>query len=161
MNSPAAKLISALELRPHPEGGHFREVYRSASTVHPLDDRSERAALTTIYFLLAAGEVSRWHRVASDEVWHFYEGAALQLLVADATFARVDRELLGPVGDGARPVHVVPAHCWQAARSTGDYTLVGCTVGPGFEFADFQMLSELPGEAEAVKRQHPELTPFV
>jgi uncharacterized protein len=157
----AAHLVSALGLVPHPEGGHYREVYRSASGVQPLDARPGRAALTTIYFLLAAGEVSRWHRVASDEVWHHYEGDALELFVADARFDRISRELLGPVGEGVQPVRVVPADAWQAARSTGSYTLVGCTVGPGFDFADFRMLRDLPAEAEVVRGRHPDAAPFV
>lgn len=160
MHSRAAQLIASLGLAPHPEGGHFREVYRSPSGVQPLDARSGRAALTTIYFLLTAGEVSRWHRVASDEVWHHYEGDALELIMVESGFDASTRHLLGPLGEGARPVQVVPANVWQAARSTGDYTLVGCTVGPGFDFADFVMLRDLPAEAEAAKR-HPELALFV
>ncbi len=161
MDSHAAHLISSLGLVPHPEGGHFREVYRSASRVQPLDERSERAALTTIYFLLTTGEVSHWHRVASDEVWHYYEGDALELFIADLHFEQLTRRVLGPVGEGAQPVHVVPAHSWQAARSMGAYTLVGCTVGPGFDFADFQLLRGLPAEAEAVRRRHSEAAVFL
>jgi uncharacterized protein len=150
MNPHAAQLIASLRLAPHPEGGHFREIYRSTSRVRPADERAERAALTTIYFLLTAAEVSRWHRVASDEVWHHYEGDALELFTADSEFATVTRHLLGPIGAGAQPVHVVAANQWQAARPTGAYALVGCTVAPGFEFADFQMLEELPPAAAAV-----------
>ena len=157
----AADLVEVLGLRPHPEGGYFREVYRSAARVQPLDGRTDRLALTTIYFLLAAGQVSRWHRVASDEVWHHYEGGPLELLVADAGLNDVSRRLLGPVGDKTEPVHVVRAGEWQAARPMGSYTLVGCTVGPGFEFADFQMLDSLPDEAAALKRRHPELAVFI
>ncbi|HEU4926053.1 MAG TPA: cupin domain-containing protein, partial [Vicinamibacterales bacterium] len=125
-----ADLIDALNLTPHPEGGYFREVYRSAARVQPADGRDARLALTTIYFLLVAGQVSRWHRVASDEVWHYYEGDPLELLVADAGFDVVSRRRLGPVGNGIEPVHVVVAGEWQAARPAGGYTLVGCTVGP-------------------------------
>ncbi|HEV2126007.1 MAG TPA: cupin domain-containing protein [Chloroflexota bacterium] len=161
MHSRAAHLISSLALAPHPEGGYFREVYRSAARVQPLDARAGRAALTTIYFLLGAGEVSRWHRVASDEVWHYYEGDALELLTADSHFDRLTHHVLRPVGEGVQPVHVVPANAWQAARSTGAYTLVGCTVGPGFEFADFQLLRELPAEVEAMRQRHPEVALFV
>jgi uncharacterized protein len=161
MHQRTAELIAALGLEPHPEGGHFREVYRSRSRVQPMDDRFDRTALTVIYFLLGAGEVSRWHRVASDEAWHFCEGAPLELLEADAEFRHVSREMLGPLGDGARPVRVIPAGSWQAARSTGAYTLVDCTVGPGFEFKDFQLLGDEPGEAARLRERHPELTAFL
>jgi predicted cupin superfamily sugar epimerase len=136
----AAALIASLNLSPHPEGGHFREIYRSSSRVQPRDERGERSALTTIYFLLAGGEVSRWHIVASDEVWHFYEGDPLELLTAaDDSFEPVTRHRLGPVNGDTQPVHVVAANTWQSARSTGAYTLVGCTVAPGFEFEDFRL----------------------
>lgn len=161
MDSRAADLISELGLRPHPEGGYYREIFRSAARVQPLDGRTDRLALTTIYFLLAAGQVSRWHRVASDEVWHHYEGDPVELLVADAGFHDVSRRLLGPVGDNRVPVRVVMAGEWQAARSMGPYTLVGCTVGPGFEFADFEMLDSLPDEAAALKQRHPDLAVFI
>jgi predicted cupin superfamily sugar epimerase len=161
VDARAADLIQGLGLTPHPEGGYFREVYRSAARVHPLDGRADRLALTTIYFLLVAGQVSRWHRVASDEVWHHYEGGPLELLVADSGFDDVSRRLLGPVAETTQPVHVVVAGEWQAARPTGSYTLVGCTVGPGFEFADFQMLESLPDEAAALRRRHPEVAVFI
>jgi predicted cupin superfamily sugar epimerase len=161
MSSRAAVLISSLGLAAHPEGGHFREVYRSASRVRPEDERSQRAALTTIYYLLVAGEVSRWHQVASDEVWHYYEGDALMLFTADANFEQVTCRVLGRIGDHRQPVHVVPAHGWQAAHSTGAYTLVGCTVGPGFDFADFQLLRDRPVETEAMRRRHPDVARFI
>jgi predicted cupin superfamily sugar epimerase len=157
----AAHLVSALDLRPHPEGGYFREVYRSASRVQPFDGRQERSALTTIYFLLAAGDRSAWHRVDSDEVWHYYEGDVLELFMADSHFTAVTSRRLGPVGEHQQPVHVVPAGVWQAARSTGAYTLVGCTVGPGFDFADFEMLRDLPGEAETARRRRPDLISLI
>ena len=161
MNSRAAELISSLGLVPHPEGGYFREIYRSASRVLPADARSDRAALTTIYFLLGAGDVSCWHRVESDEVWHYYEGDPLDLVTADGRFEQLAHHLLGGVGKGVQPVHVVPAGAWQAARSTGAYTLVGCTMGPGFEFSDFEMLRDRSGDAKTVKQRHPEAAPFV
>jgi hypothetical protein len=157
----AAELIGGLGLAPHPEGGYFREVYRSAARVDPLDGRPSRLALTTIYFLLVAGQVSRWHRVASDEVWHYYEGDPLELAVADAGFANVSRRRLGPVADKTQPVHVVIAGEWQAARPIGAYTLVGCTVAPGFEFSDFQMLDAVPDDAATLKQRHPDLAMFI
>ena len=135
MHPRAAELIATLELAPHPEGGYFREIFRSQETVQPQGTRPPRAALTTIYFLLPAGAYSRWHKVLSDEVWHFYEGAPLELLCDS------ERWVLGPVSLSAEqaPVRVIPAGAWQAARSLGEYTLVGCTVGPGFDFADFSL----------------------
>jgi uncharacterized protein len=161
MDPRAAHLIKTIGLRPHPEGGYFSEVYRSAARVQPLDHRSVRSALTTIYFLLVAGQVSRWHQVASDEVWHHYEGDPLELWVADASFVHVAQRVLGRVGEGMQPTHVVLAHDWQAARSTGAYTLVGCTVGPGFEFADFQMIDKHPEKARIVRARHPDLVHFL
>jgi predicted cupin superfamily sugar epimerase len=126
MSSEADRLIQLLDLKPHPEGGHFRETYR--------DNNDGRAHSTAIYFLLKAGEVSRWHRVDAAEVWHFYRGAPLELKVGKDTYA------LGANIDEAQvPQLVVPANAWQAARSLGDYTLVGCTVAPGFEFSKFEM----------------------
>ncbi len=150
MHPRAAELIATLELKPHPEGGFYREIFRSALRVQPDDVRGDRAALTTIYFLLPGGAVSRWHRVSSDEVWHLYEGGPLELLEMDRDFRRVDRHILAAVSPDRRPVHTVAANRWQAARALGDYALVGCTVGPGFEFADFEMLDDatvIPSEA--------------
>ncbi|HYI12958.1 MAG TPA: cupin domain-containing protein [Thermoanaerobaculia bacterium] len=129
MNERAQQLIDTLGLKPHPEGGWYRQVFKSEERVTRQRDRADRAALTTIYFLLVEGTYSAWHRVASDEAWHFYEGDPLELLTRDSV-ARLDAE---------NRVHVIPAGAWQAARPLGAYTLVGCTVGPGFEFADFEM----------------------
>ncbi len=150
MNARAAELINLLGLGPHPEGGYYREMHRSAKTVHY--SGVTRSAMTSIYYLLAAGERSQWHRVASDEVWHFYEGAPLELTMAspDALQVRVHR--LGPLTECSRPMYVVPAAHWQAAQPTGAYCLVGCTVGPGFDFDDFQLLRDLP-EIEAPVRE--------
>ena len=153
MHSRASELIRSLGLAPHPEGGYYAEVYRSESTVQPRDSRSERSALTTIYFLLIGGDVSRWHRVRSDEAWHFYEGDPLELVTTNETFDPIERRQLGPVSPTARPIHVVPAGEWQAARSIGAYTLVGCTVGPGFDFADFELLRDNPAAVEAARRR--------
>lgn len=161
MHDRAAQLVSTLGLQPHPEGGHFRELFRSPSRVQPGDGRGERSALTTIYFLLRAGEHSRLHRVTSDEVWHFYEGDPLELVWTDPESAGLQRARLGPVGPGTAPVAVVPAGGWQAARSTGAYTLVGCSVGPGFDFADFRMLGDTPAEARELCERHPELRAFL
>ena len=152
MSERAAALIERLALEPHPEGGYFSEVHRSGATVNPLDGRPHRPAVTTIYYMLVAGQHSRWHRVSSDEVWHFYEGDPLELLVAPPSLADVQRVVLGPAADSSRPMHPVPASWWQAARPRGEYALVGCTVAPGFEFADFVLLREDPAAYAALQR---------
>jgi uncharacterized protein len=129
----AAEIIRLLDLKPHPEGGHFRETFRDARA-----DAAGRAASTAIYFLLAQGERSHWHRVDAAEVWHYYAGAPLVLEMAENSDIR--RMKLGPdIALGERPLGVVPAGHWQAAESLGEWTLVGCTVAPGFEFSGFEM----------------------
>ena len=130
MDDLAKTLIEALELEPHPEGGHYRRIHASAIEVEANGHR--RPAMTAVRYLLAAGECSRWHRVDADEAWHFYEGDPLELLVAGSP-AEVRRQVLGPVAEGSLPQRTVSAHAWQAARCLGAYTLVGCNVAPGFD----------------------------
>jgi predicted cupin superfamily sugar epimerase len=142
MHARASQLITSLRLAPHPEGGHYREVFRSADRVQPADGRPLRSALTNILFLLAAGEGSRWHRVTSDEVWHCYEGEGVELLVAPPRLEQVARIALGKASATTRPAYTIPAGWWQAARPLGSYALVGCTVAPGFDFADFSFLRD-------------------
>jgi hypothetical protein len=160
VDARAAELIRTLELAPHPEGGYFREIWRASHRVEPNDARGARSALTSIYFLLPGGAVSRWHRVRSDEVWHHYEGAPLELVLVRQLEHQLERLRLGPLSRGQSPVHCVPAHAWQAARSLGAYTLVGCTVGPGFEFADFELLRDRPAEVNALCAELPEAAPY-
>jgi uncharacterized protein len=138
-DSRADALVRRLGLSPHPEGGAYREIFRSPQPVRPGDGRPERSALTVIYFLLRAGEQSAWHRVASDEAWLWLEGDPLELLEADELGGETRRRCIGRTDDGREPAHVVPAGVWQAARTTGSYSLVSCAVGPGFDFADFEM----------------------
>lgn len=130
----ADTVVDLLGLRPHPEGGWYRETFRDAAT-----DTEGRPRSTAIYFLLRSGEVSAWHRVDAVEVWHFYAGAPLALSVSsDGTTTRTDR--LGPdLAGGERPQAVVPPGWWQSARTLGDWTLVGCTVAPGFSFDGFEL----------------------
>jgi hypothetical protein len=154
MHPRAAELIRILDLRPHPEGGHYREVFRSPAAVRPADGRGERSALTAIIFLLPAGEFSRWHRLASDEVWHHYEGYPLEFVVLDGDLERCERRLLGAAHG---PVAEIPAGSWQAARPMGAFALAGCTVGPGFDFADFQLMADDDAAAEAVRRRFPDV----
>jgi len=124
----AGGLIALLDLKPHPEGGHYRQTYRDQT------GGGARGHSTAIHFLLQAGEVSRWHRIDATEVWHFYRGAPLELKIGR------DTVILGPdVEQGQTPQAVVPPGAWQSARSQGAYSWVGCTVAPGFDFATFEM----------------------
>lgn len=158
MHSRAVDLIARLSLEPHPEGGYFREVFRSPARVGTGDARGDRAALTSIYFLLVAGETSCWHRVSSDEVWHLLEGDPLDLYDADPDLVDVAAIRLAPAHGDVRPVHTIAAGRWQAARTTGAYTLVSCTVAPGFEFADFEMMRDRPADVSRLRARHPTLT---
>lgn len=138
----ASQLIQELQLARHPEGGWYREVYRSADRVQR--GGQSRSATTAIYFLLEQQQHSRWHVVDADELWHFYGGSPLELLAYDPTSRQLTRHLLNVPGAGATSVAVIPAGVWQAARSLGEYTLVGCTVSPGFEFSGFGFTADLP-----------------
>lgn len=129
----AREIIAILDLEPHPEGGHYRETWRGPAGA------DGRAVGTAIYFLLAAGERSAWHRIDATEIWHWYAGDPLVLTIstdgADSAATRLGRRLRG----GEVPQAVVPAGAWQMAETLGDWTLVGCTVFPGFEFSGFEM----------------------
>ncbi len=159
MHPRARELHNTLGMRPHPEGGHYVELFRSSQRIQVLDRKVERSALTAIYFLLAAGEFSRWHRVVSDEIWHYHEGDTIELLLFDDRGLR--RVQLGPVAGEARPTVVVPGGTWQAARTTGAYTLSGCTVGPGFEFADFSLVVDWPDVAAKIAHAGADLARFI
>ena len=150
--SRAQELIKILDLRPHPEGGWYREIHRATATVSPADGRPPRSALTVIYFLLERGQFSAWHVVTSDECWQYCEGDPLELLLFDAENARRESIELGPVSAERRSTAVVPPGVWQAAQSLGDYTLVQCTVGPGFDFADFKLLRDSSERAQLEKK---------
>lgn len=161
MSARADELVRELALAPHPEGGFYRELFRSRRMVRTDDGRSERWAATTIFYLLRGSDVNKWHRVASDEIWHWYEGAPLELHLLDPQVTRARTEELGPVGAASQPVRVVPAACWQAVRCTGEYTLAGCTVAPGFEFSDFRLLRDVPELAERLKASFPQYLPHL
>lgn len=138
MMQTAEDIIRILDLKPHPEGGHYRETFRDTRAVNG------RAASTAIYFLLRAGERSHWHRVDATEVWHWYMGAPLVLSTAsgeagaDAATAHLGVNLAA----GERPQIAVPAGFWQSAGTLGAWTLAGCTVAPGFEFSGFELAPE-------------------
>ena len=137
MSPRAATLIRELGLEPHPEGGWYRQTFKSAETVIRGSDQARRSALTAIYFLLAEGERSRWHQVASDEVWTHLEGALIALSMHNGNDAETKR--LGPLSQGGSPFVVVPRLTWQTAEVAGEYALVACFVAPGFEFEDFEL----------------------
>lgn len=137
----AGALIDRLELRPHPEGGWYREIYRSGEAVQTA--RGPRSAITSIYYLLESHQFSRWHVVDSDEIWHFYEGAPLELLTYDPRTCALARTVLGATKDDHKRVGVIPKDIWQAARSLGEFSLIGCNVGPGFDFKDFHFVAHL------------------
>ncbi|TVP98016.1 MAG: cupin domain-containing protein [Planctomycetaceae bacterium] len=157
MHRRASELIETLGLQPHPEGGFYRELYRSDSMVDPGDGRPPRSAMTLIHFLLADSMFSRWHRVASDEAWQLVDGAGIELFVADAEFERVSCWPLGSASSEAG-VRVVKAGDWQAARCVGEYGLVTCTVSPGFDFADFEMISDVSEACDRLRRRQPQWT---
>ncbi len=126
----ASDIIRKLDLKPHPEGGHYRQTW--------IADGDGRPAGTCIYFLLAAGERSHWHKVDAAEIWHYYAGAPLLLRTSAKDDGPAITRRLGPdVMAGEAPQLIVAPHEWQAAESTGDWTLVGCTVSPAFQFDGF------------------------
>jgi predicted cupin superfamily sugar epimerase len=129
----AVDVVRLLDLHPHPEGGHFRETFRD-----PRQDANGRSLSTAIYFLLAAGERSQWHRIDAVEIWHWHAGAPLALKIAGSDGVSTVR-LGADLAAGERPQAVVPAGAWQAAESLGAWTLVGCTVAPGFDFRGFEL----------------------
>lgn len=141
--------VAELQLAPHPEGGFYRQVFKSERVVsrHGV----ERSALTAIYFFLPAGDVSRWHRVASDEIWLHLEGGPLRLWIDDAAV----------VLDNTARMHAVPAGAWQAAEPLEGDVLVACFVAPGFEFADFTMMRDDDAGREWLQRAAPELQRLV
>lgn len=142
--------IASLELVRHPEGGWYREVHRSAIPVQRLTDGERRDGLTVILYLLTDADCSRWHRVrGADELWLHSGGAPLDLWRLPPEGGEAERLLLGPLDPAVpsqRPLQVIKAGWWQAARSCGPWSLVSCAVGPGFDFADFSLMSDLPPE---------------
>jgi predicted cupin superfamily sugar epimerase len=137
----AEEIISLLELERHPEGGWYRQTFEDTP------EAGMRAQSTAIYYLLEGGDLSAWHRVDAAEVWHWYAGAPLKLRLSHEGNV-IDEYTLGPdLVAGQRPQVVVPRHCWQTAKSLGGWTLVGCTVAPGFQFSGFEIAPEgFPGK---------------
>jgi predicted cupin superfamily sugar epimerase len=157
MEAGIQDLIKRYRLTPHTEGGHYRELYRSAEKVQLADGRI-RSAITAIHFLLGSGDISRWHRVESDELWHFCEGSPLELHEISRDLSDYTVHALDP-REGSY-FAVIPAGRWQAARSTGGYTLVSCMVGPGFDFSDFRLLADASGIRRDLLRRFPKAIHF-
>lgn len=157
----AKELIQRFNLSKHPEGGYFLEVYRSQNkcTIHPSGD--VRSWLTDIYFLLTQNDISRFHRIKHDEIWHFYEGAPLALTEIDPIAMEIDTITIGQTGSSLNYKHCVQAGIWQSARSMGEYSFVGCTVGPGFEFDDFEMLSDNQDMIETILMKYPFMDKYI
>ncbi|MDZ7681402.1 MAG: cupin domain-containing protein [Fodinibius sp.] len=152
MAQPTYKqIVDDLELSPHPEGGYYKEIYRSDHRVQR-DEGAARSAGTGIYFLLPDQLCTNWHRVASDELWHFYRGDKLVLEIIDANGDFKQLLLADEIETDGSYQALVPRNCWQRAYSTGLYSLVGCTVSPGFEFDDFEMI-----EPEVLAERHPDI----
>ena len=130
----ADQIIKFLQLQPHPEGGWYKQTWKSEDTL------SGRASGTSIYFLLKAGEISHWHKIDSVEIWHYYDGSPLTLRIANEDNNEIATKILGPnLAKLQSPQILVNKNLWQSAETTGDYTLVGCTVSPGFEFSKFTL----------------------
>ena len=145
----AEEVIQILDLKPHPEGGAFRETYRS-SVLARTD--AQRSVCTAIYFLIRKDQATAWHRVKNDEIYHFYSGAPVELSLIHED-GKLSKHILGTnVKNGERPQIIIPANEWQSARSLGDYSLFGCTVSPGFDFSDFELI-----ETAKLQTRYPEL----
>lgn len=141
----AAEVVKKLSLERHPEGGYFKRVFESSKLVKPVDGSSENLALTHIYYLLPKGEVSIWHKVKSAEIWNYYEGDPVELTVFDEVSRKRQKIKLGALSDDAVPCFLVPEGWWQTTSPLGEYTLVGCSVAPGFRWEDW---SELPKDVK-------------
>ncbi|MCP4024469.1 MAG: cupin domain-containing protein [Desulfobacteraceae bacterium] len=150
-------LIEKYKLQPHPEGGYFREVFRSDMTLASPAANQKRNAVTHIYYLLVAGQVSRFHKVVHDEIWNFYQGSPVKLLKYDTQ--TLEQDIIGPGCDDF--VCIVKGGFFQAAEPTGEYSLVGCTVAPGFDFADFSFLKDHLELAAVFQTTYPDLAKYL
>lgn len=156
----AQQIIKELDLLPHPEGGYYKETYRADTQVYSQYVEQDRNAITCIYFLLIQGQISRFHRVKHDEIWHFYLGSPLRLIDIDRQQYNIKESILGDYQHALHAQQVIPANHWQAAESLGEYSLVGCSVAPGFDFSDFAFLDTHP-ERAVIEKYYPELSRFI
>jgi predicted cupin superfamily sugar epimerase len=161
MHPRARELLESLRLEPHPEGGHYRRIWTSAHCVESSDRRGPRAAMSAIHFLLDTEEVSRWHRVASDEAWLHVEGSGVRLHLLDWASRELRSQQVGPADQGGVPVCIVPAGTWQAAQPVGAFALVTCVVAPEFAFEDFQLMAADGAEARWLAGSAPGMARFV
>ncbi len=149
--------MKPIDLIEHPEGGRFLEIFRSNAVITRPDGQT-RSALTHIYFSLTKGEVSRFHKVQSDEVWNLYNGTGLILYTWDGSDTPPQRHELSAASNSF--CHVVPAGTWQAAEPIGDSVLVGCSVGPGFEFDDFELIDPDSDQVKLIQLLDPTMSQF-
>jgi len=150
--------MKPIDLKPHPEGGKFKEVFRSRNII-TREDGATRNALTHIYFALEHGEVSKFHKVEADEVWNLYSGEGLYLYLWDGTNKKPARYELSPETNCY--CYVVPAGTWQAAEPKGQSVLVGCSVGPGFEFEDFELIHSHDKASDLMNALSPSFSKFI
>ncbi len=167
LDKKAEEWIRCLELTPHPEGGYYRETYRSNGSIAreslPEGMDGTRSFGTAIYFLLTAGQVSRWHQILSDELWFFHAGAPLEVLVLRPDGVEQNIHLGLDFNEGQLPQAMVPARSWFGSRllhGQGDFSLVSCTVSPGFDFRDFRLASEVDTERWPGLWKYPDLMPL-
>ena len=161
MNTRIQEIIDSLELKPHPEGGYFNEIFRSSHTLESPNHQKIRNSVTNIYFLLTKGQVSRFHKVSHDEIWHFLEGDELELIELENKGLAPTHHILGSRTGKPNYQHCIRAENWQAAKCTGEYSLVGCTVAPGFDFEDFKFLTESTELTQELMLNQSALIPFL
>jgi len=155
------ELIKLFQLSKHPEGGYFREVYRS-DKIGKIDTYgNKRNWMTGIYFLLTENDISRFHRIKHDEIWHFYEGAPVTLTEIHPDSLDINTVTIGQPGPLLTYTHCVKGNVWQSAYSHGPYSLIGCTVGPGFEFEDFEMMNQCKEAKASILSKYPELEKYI
>lgn len=151
------QLIEKYGLVPHPEGGYYKEIYRSGQKIHSPYANKDRNTVTHIYFLLVQGQISRFHKVLHDEIWNFYEGSPLKLITFDGNDIEEEE-----IGSGCNSYnYIVKGGLYQAAETTGEYTLVGCSVAPGFDFKDFTFLSDDLESMNILKTEYPNCQRFL
>ncbi|MBW1849525.1 MAG: cupin domain-containing protein [Deltaproteobacteria bacterium] len=161
MMNRAKELIELFQLSKHPEGGYFREVYRSEKKGKIDSYGNERNWMTDIFFLLTENDISRFHRLKHDEIWHFYEGSPITLTEIHQDSLDINTVTLGQPAPLLTYTYCVKGNNWQSAYSRGPYSFIGCTVGPGFEFEDFEMMAQCKEVKAAVLSKYPELGKYM